>query len=291
MTPAKNATVPTHTGKTRLAGVIGWPVSHSRSPRLHGYWLNAHGIDGAYVPLPVRPDQAHAAVRALPALGFAGANVTLPHKEAALAAVDRATPQARRIGAVNTIVVAADGSLDGSNTDAFGFLENLRQSAPGWQPAQGPAVLLGAGGSARAVAAALVDAGVPELRLVNRTLARAEQLAADIGGPIKPCSWERSATALKGAALLVNSTTLGMKGQPPLDVDLGPLPQSAIVYDIVYVPLLTPLLAAARRRNLKTVDGLGMLLHQARPGFAAWFGVEPQVTPELGDFVLADLAG
>jgi shikimate dehydrogenase len=283
--------IPTHSGKTRLAGVIGWPVSHSRSPRLHGYWLNAHGIDGAYLPLPVRPEQAHAAIRGLPALGFAGANVTLPHKEAALAAVDRATPQARRIGAVNTIVVAADGSLDGSNSDAFGFLENLRQSVPGWQPSQGPAVLLGAGGSARAIAAALVDAGVPELRLVNRTIARAEQLAADIGGPIKPCSWAQSATALKDATLLANSTTLGMKGQPPLDIDLGPLPSSAIVCDIVYVPLETPLLSAARARNLKTVDGLGMLLHQARPGFAAWFGVEPRVTPELRDFLLADLAG
>jgi len=282
--------VATHTGKTRVAGVIGWPVSHSRSPRLHGFWLNSYGIDGAYLPLPVRPDQAQAAIRALPLLGFAGANVTLPHKEAALAAVDRASVQARRIGAVNTIVVTADGALEGSNSDAFGFLENLRASVPDWQPKQGPAVLLGAGGAARAIAAALVDAGVPELRLVNRTVARAEQLAADIGGPIRYFSWEQSAVALRDGALLVNGTTLGMKGQPPLDVDVQVLPAAAIVYDIVYVPLETPLLTTARHRGLKTVDGLGMLLHQARPGFAAWFGVEPQVTPALREFLLSDLA-
>ena len=280
----------THSGKTKLAGVIGWPVSHSRSPRLHGFWLNSYGIDGAYLPLAVRPEQARDAIRALPLLGFAGANVTLPHKEAALSAVDRVTAQARRIGAVNTITVAADGTLDGSNSDGFGFLENLRQSAPQWQPGQGPAVLLGAGGAARAVAAALVDAGVPELRLVNRTAARAEQLARDIGGTIKPYAWEQSGAALKDAALLVNSTTLGMRGQPPLDIDVQPLPPTAVVYDIVYVPLETPLLAAARARGLATVDGLGMLLHQARPGFAAWFGVEPVVTPELRSYILADLA-
>jgi len=278
-----------HTGTTRLAGVIGWPILHSRSPRLHGFWLSSYGIDGAYLPLPVRPDQAQAAIRALPLLGFAGANVTLPHKEAALVAVDRATTQARRIGAVNTIAVTADGSLEGSNSDAFGFLENLRASAPDWQPKRGPAVLIGAGGAARAIAAALVDAGVPELRLVNRTMARAEQLAADIGGPIKPCAWERNGAAMTDAALLVNSTTLGMKGQPPLEIDIGGMPPASVVYDIVYVPLETPLLAAARNRGLTAVDGLGMLLHQARPGFAAWFGVEPQVTRELRDFLLADL--
>jgi shikimate dehydrogenase len=282
--------IATHSGKTKLAGIIGWPVSHSRSPRLHGFWLNSYGIDGAYLPLAVRPEQVGDAIRALPLLGFAGANVTLPHKEAALAAVDRVTAQARRIGAVNTIVAAADGTLDGSNSDGFGFLENLRQSAPQWQAGQGPAVLLGAGGAARAIAAALVDAGVPELRLVNRTAARAEHLARDIGGPIKPYGWEQSGAALKDAALLVNSTTLGMKGQPPLDIDLQPLPPTAVVYDIVYVPMETPLLAAARARGLATVDGLGMLLHQARPGFAAWFGVAPDVTPELRSFILADLA-
>lgn len=282
--------ITTHSGKTKLAGVIGWPVAHSRSPRLHGFWLNSYGIDGAYLPLAVRPERVRDAIRALPLLGFAGANVTLPHKEAALSAVDRVTAQARRIGAVNTIIAAADGALDGSNSDGFGFLENLRQSAPQWQAGQGPAVLLGAGGAARAIAAALVDAGVPELRLVNRTAARADQLARDIGGPIKLYGWEQSGAALKDAALLVNGTTLGMKGQPPLDINLQPLPPTSVVYDIVYVPLETPLLAAARARGLAAVDGLGMLLHQARPGFAAWFGVEPAVTPELRSFILADLA-
>lgn len=283
------ADIPTHTGKTRLAGVIGWPVSHSRSPRLHGYWLQRHCIDGAYLPLPVRPERVHDAIRALPMLGFAGANVTLPHKEAALAAVDRVTAQARRIGAINTIVAAADGSLEGSNSDAYGFLENLRLSAPTWRADMGPMVLLGAGGSARAIAAALVDAGVPELRVVNRTVARAEQLAADIGGPIKPWRLPEAPAALKDATLLINSTMLGMKGQSALEVDVAALPPTAIVCDIVYIPLETPLLAAARQRGLTVVDGLGMLLHQARPGFAAWFGVEPQVTPELRQFVLLDL--
>jgi shikimate dehydrogenase len=280
---------PTHSGKTKTAGVIGWPVSHSRSPRIHGFWLNAYGIDGAYLPLPVRPAHVRDAIRALALLGFSGANVTFPHKQAALAAMDRATAQARRIGAVNTIVVAADGTLEGSNTDAFGFLEHLRAAASRWRADEGPAVLLGAGGSARAVAAALVDSGVPELRIVNRTADRAERLAGDIGGRIRTVPWGDMATALRGATLLVNSTVLGMNGQPPLDIDLTPLPPNATVYDIVYVPLETPLLAAARRRGLATVDGLGMLLHQARPGFAAWFGVEPQVTPELRDFILADL--
>jgi len=284
------AGIATHSGKTKLAGVIGWPVSHSRSPRLHGFWLNSYGIDGAYLPLAVRPEKARDAIRALPLLGFAGANVTLPHKEAALSAVDRVTPAARRIGAVNTILVAADGTLEGSNSDGFGFLENLRQAAPQWRAELGPVVLLGAGGSARAAAAALVDAGVPALRLVNRTIARAEQLAQDIGGPIEPYAWAQCGAALKDSALLVNSTTQGMKGQPALEIDVQPLPPTAIVYDIVYVPLETPLLAAARARGLATVDGLGMLLHQARPGFAAWFGVEPQVTPELRSFILADLA-
>jgi len=207
-----------------------------------------------------------------------------------LAHLDEIDPIAERIGAVNTILVAADGTLEGSNSDGFGFLENLRQAAPQWRAELGPVVLLGAGGSARAAAAALVDAGVPALRLVNRTIARAEQLAQDIGGPIEPYAWAQCGAALKDSALLVNSTTQGMKGQPALEIDVQPLPPTAIVYDIVYVPLETPLLAAARARGLATVDGLGMLLHQARPGFAAWFGVEPQVTPELRSFILADLA-
>jgi len=274
------------TGRSRIAGVMGWPVAHSRSPRLHGYWLRKYGIDGAYIPLPARPQQFAAAVRALPMLGFAGANVTVPHKEAALAAVDRTDVAAHRIGAVNTIVIAPDGTLDGRNSDGFGFMENLRAGVAGWSPKAGPAVILGAGGSARAVAVALSDGGAPEIRIVNRTTERAERLSKDISGPFRVYGWADRASALFDAALLVNTTTLGMCGQPPLELMLDRLPTTAVVNDIVYSPLQTALLAAAGARGNPVVDGLGMLLHQARPGFAAWFGVEPEVTPELRCFVL-----
>ena len=274
-------------GRARLAGVMGWPVAHSRSPRLHGFWLEQHGIDGIYVPLPVRPEQLAQALRALAVLGFKGANLTVPHKEAALGAVDEVTPEARRIGAINTIVVGGDGTIRGSNSDAFGFRENLVAALPGWRASEGPAVVLGAGGAARAIAVALLDDGVPEIRLVNRTRGRAEALARALAGPMRIIDWEERGAALAGAALLVNATTLGMHGQPPLDLDLVRLPPPAAVNDIVYAPLETPLLAAARRRGNRVVDGLGMLLHQARPGFAAWFGVEPQVTPALRAHVLA----
>jgi shikimate dehydrogenase len=273
-------------GHSRIAGVMGWPVSHSRSPRLHGYWLRRYGVDGAYIPLPVPPADLAAALRALPKLGFAGANLTVPHKESALTIVDRVTPEARRIGAVNTVVVAADGVLEGRNTDGFGFIENLRDSVRDWQATAGPAVIIGAGGASRAIAVALLDAGVPELRLVNRTIERAERLAADVGGPVRVHGWTDRVMALADAALLVNASTLGMTGEPPLDLDLAGLPTAAVVNDVIYSPLETPLLAAARVRGNRVVDGLGMLLHQARPGFAAWFGVEPEVTAELRRFVL-----
>lgn len=274
------------TGKARIAGVMGWPVGHSRSPRLHGFWLRQHGIDGAYVPLAVPPDRVEQAIRALPALGLRGCNVTVPHKEAALRAVDRLDPVAKRIGAVNTILVQEDGTLEGRNTDGFGFVENLREGAPGWRADAGPAVVLGAGGAARAILVALLEEGAPEIRLTNRTAARAEELAAEIGGPIRIVPWERRADALSGAALLVNTTTQGMTGQPALEIELSDLPATALVTDIVYTPLVTPLLAAAQARGNPVVDGIGMLLHQARPGFAAWFGLDPQVTPELRRFVL-----
>jgi shikimate dehydrogenase len=277
-------------GQAKLAGVMGWPVSHSRSPRLHGYWLREYGIDGAYLPLAVPPEHFPQALRMLPHLGFAGANVTVPHKEAALAAVDELDTEARRIGAVNTVTVRSDGSLLGRNTDAFGFIENLRAGAPGWQAADGPTVVLGAGGAARAVAVALADAGVPELRLVNRTTARAEALATAVGAPTKAAPWIDRAALLADAALLVNTTTLGMTGSPTLDLSLDHLPTDAVVSDIVYAPLETPLLAAAAKRGNLVVDGLGMLLHQARPGFEAWFGVAPAVTEDLRAFVIEDLS-
>lgn len=286
------ASLQTLTGKSLIAGVFGWPVSHSRSPRLHGYWLRQYGIDGAYVPLATPPAQFETALHALPALGFRGANVTLPHKEKALQFVDHVTPRAQRIGAVNTVVVEEDGQLHGDNTDGFGFLEHLRDNARDWQPQAGPAVVLGAGGAARAVIVALLDAGVPAIRLVNRTIRRADEIAEALSGDANRLSvhaWEDRADILSDAALLVNTTQLGLAGQPPLEIDLAKLPTEAVVDDIVYVPMETPLLQAARQRGNVTVDGLGMLLHQARPGFAAWFMVEPQVTPALRDYVLADI--
>ncbi|HYB09523.1 MAG TPA: shikimate dehydrogenase [Alphaproteobacteria bacterium] len=275
-------------GRAKLAGVMGWPVDHSRSPRLHGYWLAHYGIDAAYVAFPVAPENLPVALRALPLLGIAGVNLTVPHKEKALAAMDTLSPAARRIGAVNTVVVR-DGKLHGDNTDGFGFLESVKASVPGWLPASGPATVIGAGGAARAILAALIDGGAPRVSLVNRSEARAQELANEFGGPLVVRSWADRDAALADAALLVNATTLGMTGQPPLDLALDRLPPNAAVCDIVYTPLETPLLAAARARGNPTIDGLGMLLHQARPGFEAWFGVSPAVTAQLRTFVIQGL--
>lgn len=281
----------TISGKARLAGVMGWPVAHSLSPRLHNFWIEQHGIDGAYVPLPVRPEHFDDAVRALATLGFAGVNVTVPHKQAALAVADRVEPLAARIGAANTLIFDAGGAIEARNTDAFGFAENLRASEGPDVLRRGPAVLVGAGGSARAVVAALVDAGAPEIRIVNRTRAKAEAIANSLGTPCAVVDWDRRGEALEGAMLLVNATTQGMQGQPPLDLALDRLPREAVVTDLIYVPLETPLLAAARARGNRTVDGLGMLLYQALAGFTAWFGVAPKVDEALRRFVLAGLAG
>lgn len=275
----------TLSGKAVVAGVLGWPVAHSLSPLVHGYWLDQYGIDGAYVPLAARPADFASALLALPAMGFAGANVTVPHKRAAVTAVDACSDDARKIGSVNTVVVRPDGRLYGTTTDGFGFVENVRDSIPGWAPGS-TAVVLGAGGSGRAIAWALADAGATDVRIVNRTADRARQLAAAIGPAAHAVPWDQAAAALEGAAVLVNATTLGMTGQPPLDLVLDALPPDAVVTDIVYTPLETPLLAAARQRGNPAIDGLGMLLHQARPGFAEWFGREPKVTPELRTFVL-----
>ncbi len=274
----------------RRAGVMGWPVNHSLSPRIHGYWLECYGIDGRYDLLPVPPEDLESRVKSLAADGLVGANVTVPHKEAALRAADCADTNARRIGAANTLVVGADGKVRASNTDGFGFLENLRAEVPDWRAASGPAVILGAGGAARAVAAALLAAGAPRLILLNRTRERADVLAKDFGN-ITVIPWSKREDALADAALLVNATTLGMTGQPDLILDLGRLPKTALVNDIVYRPLVTPLLAAAQAHGNRTVDGLGMLLHQARPGFEAWFGVRPEVTEDLRRRVLDGLVG
>ncbi len=280
----------TLTGAGRLAGVMGWPVAHSRSPALHGFWIAEHGIDGAYVPLAVRPEDLSRALKALPLLGFAGCNITIPHKEPALEAIDETDAAAARAGAVNTVVVGLNGRLIGRNTDGFGFLESLQATVPGWHEAPGPAVVIGAGGAARSVVAALIDVRpAAEIRLVNRTPARAAALAKALGGNVRGVAWENRAAALDRASLLVNATSLGMEGQLELELPLDALPREAVVNDIVYVPLETKLLAAARARGNRVVDGLGMLLHQGRPGFAAWFGVMPEVTPELRRAMVATL--
>ena len=276
-----------------LAGVMGWPVAHSRSPLIHSHWIAQYGLRGAYVPLPVRPDALEAALRALPVLGFAGCNLTIPHKIAAVDIVDALEPLAQRIGAANTIVVRPDGSLLGRNTDAFGFIANLREAQPQWRADAGPAVVLGAGGAARAVLAGLLDAGATEIRICNRTLETAQQLAHDFSAwgnaQLHVVPWTERHSALDGAALLVNTTSQGMDGQAPLDIRLDALPATALVTDIVYTPLQTPLLQAAAARGNPTAQGLGMLIHQARPAFEAWFGVLPQTTPALWAAVTATL--
>lgn len=272
------------------AGVIGWPVAHSRSPKLHGFWLKQYGIAGRYDSFPVPPEDLGRFMAELPKEpGFRGINVTLPHKVAVLPFLSEIDSIAKRIGAANTIVIRADGSLQGSNTDAFGFIESLKADAPAqWQAAAGPAAMLGAGGAARAAVVALLDEGAPEIRVINRSREKAEGLAAEFGPRLKAVDWEERSAALAGANLLVNTTSLGMSGQPALDIALDDLPRTALVNDIVYTPLVTDLLARARARGNPVVDGLGMLLHQGRPGFAAWFGTAPAVTPGLRAAVLAD---
>jgi shikimate dehydrogenase len=272
-----------------LAGVMGWPVQHSRSPLLHNHWIAEHGLLGNYVLLPIQPEGLEAALRALPALGFAGCNLTIPHKVAALGIVDRLEPLAQRIGAANTIVVGTDGQLYGRNTDAFGFIASLRDAQPHWRADTGPACVIGAGGAARAVLAGLLDEGATEIRLSNRSDAKAHDLAQEFGPHVKAVPWAERHDALAGAALLVNTTNQGMHGQDALDLRLDALPTQALVSDIVYVPLETPLLLAARARGNPTVNGLGMLMHQARPAFEAWFGVLPTVSAPLLAKMLASL--
>lgn len=270
------------------AGVIGWPVSHSRSPIMHGYWLRKYAVAGTYERLPMAPENFTAEFRALPTRGFVGANVTIPHKQSAINCCDVLDRTAKRLSAVNTVIIK-DGCFYGSNTDGFGFMENLRQGAPEWKPGTGPAVIIGAGGAARAVIAALCDAGVKEIRLFNRSRARADQLADDLGGPIIPADWAGLNAALADCALLVNCTSLGMVGQPALEISLNGLAPLALVSDLVYTPLQTPLLRAAGARGNRTIDGLGMLIHQGRPGFAAWFGVLPDADEALRALLLADI--
>ena len=273
-------------GKAKIAGIVGWPVDHSLSPCLHGFWLGHYQIDGSYVPLAVAPSDLCDALRTLPKLGFVGANITVPHKESAFTIVDHVDTDAARIGAVNTIVITEDGSLEGRNTDGYGFIESLSSSTNLQDIKGAPVVVLGAGGAARSIIVALQNFGVGPIRLINRTQERAERMSEEIGGDIDIIPWAKRAQALADSMLLVNTTTLGMSGQPSLEIELDDLPLTAIVNDIVYSPLETDLLAVARNRGNPAIDGLGMLLHQARPGFAAWFGRDPEVTEALRAYVL-----
>lgn len=283
MTADRQASLPV---RVPLAGVIGWPVAHSRSPALHGHWLRRYGLAGHYVPLAVRPEHLAQVLHALPRAGFVGVNVTIPHKEAVLALADAVTDRAALIGAANTLIFRPEGGIHADNTDGYGFTASLMQQAPGWRPAAGPAAVIGAGGAARAVVTALLDCGVPEVRIVNRTRHRADRIKADFGARVAVGDWTRIGDMLDGAATVVNSTSMGMKGGPPLDLPLDALSPGALVTDLVYTPLDTDFLRAARARGCTTVDGLGMLLHQAAPGFERWFGVRPQVDDALRAAVL-----
>jgi shikimate dehydrogenase len=270
-----------HPDRFLLAGVMGWPVMHSRSPLLHNYWFKQHDLAGTYLPLAIRPEGLAAALHALHPLGFAGCNLTIPHKEQAMKIVNDVDSVAKSIGAISCVVVRPDGSLAGTNNDSYGFIHSIKQEQPGWRADKGPIVVIGAGGGARAISYALAQESAKEIRLINRTLDRAKKIVEDFGGPIRALPWEQRHDALEGAAMVVNTTSQGMLGQTPLDLKLDKLPGSALAADIVYIPLETPFLAAARKRANPTINGLGMLLHQARPAWRAWFGIEPEVTAEL----------
>ena len=264
-----------------IAGLLGWPVAHSRSPVIHNHWLAHYGIPGRYVLFAVPPEKLEAALRGLPVLGLRGCNVTTPHKQAVIPLLDHVDPLARQIGAVNTIVVEEDGALRGFNNDGNGFVQSVRDAKPGWEPGMGPITIVGAGGAARAIVASLAAQGAKEIRVVNRTYANAQALQTIFGPPVSAVRWDDREAALEGVTLVANATTQGMAGKPALDLALTRLPRSAIVGDVIYVPPETPFLAAARARGNLTVNGLGMLLNQARPAFHAWFGVMPEITPEL----------
>ncbi|MEQ6249553.1 shikimate dehydrogenase [Sulfitobacter sp. HNIBRBA3233] len=260
-----------------LAGVIGSPIAHSKSPQLHRHWLETNGIPGYYIPMDVAPDDLERVLRTLPTMGFVGVNVTIPHKEAVMQIADLVTDRAILIGAANTLIFRKDGKIHADNTDGYGFLENLRNGAPDWNPKSGPAAVLGAGGAARAVIASLLDAGVPEILLSNRTRVRADKLKQDFGSRLHVFDWVQAGNMIDDAALLVNTTSLGMIGKGELRVPLDGLSPRTVVTDLVYAPLKTQLLATAEEIGCPTVDGLGMLLHQAVPAFERWFGTRPVV--------------
>ncbi len=274
------------TQRVPLAGVVGWPIAHSKSPAIHGHWLNRYEIKGYYVPVGIEPKNFETAIKTLPDLGFVGANITIPFKERALDIADNVSERAALIGASNTISFKPDGKITADNTDGIGFLNNLKQTAPDWDATTGDAVVLGAGGAARAVISALLAAGTPQVVVANRTPERAEALRRHFGKRVLVSDLQRASDHLATAATIVNSTSLGMVGQPPLDFDLSSAPSNALVSDIVYNPLQTDLLKQATALGLTVVDGLGMLLHQAAPGFEKWFGKQPSVDDELRKIVL-----
>jgi len=278
-----------HPDRFLLAGVMGWPVMHSRSPMIHNHWFKVHGMAGTYVPLSIQQAGLASALRSMHPLGFAGCNLTIPHKQTAMQIVDEVSDAARSIGAISCVTVRPDGSLMGSNNDAFGFIRNLKQEQPSWRADAGPAVVIGAGGGSRAVCYGLIQEGVTEIRLLNRGFERAQSIADEFGGAIRAYPWSQRDDVLDGAALVVNTTSQGMIGQTPLDIQLDRLPLSALAADIVYIPLETPFLAAARQRGNRTINGLGMLLHQGPLAWKAWFGFEPAVTTELRGLVEASL--
>jgi shikimate dehydrogenase len=269
-----------------LAGVIGSPIAHSRSPQLHNYWLKRYGIKGFYVPMDIAQVNLRMAIEALPLVGFVGANVTIPHKETVLKIADIVTDRAALIGAANTLIFRPDGRIHADNTDGAGFVANLRQNAPHWQPQSGPAAVIGAGGAARAVIAALIEVGTPEIRVANRTKVRAEALRADFGAKVTVIDWVQAGNMMEDCATVVNTSSLGMVGKPEFRVPLDALPPTAVVNDLVYTPLRTHFLDEAQAMGCTTVDGLGMLLHQAAPGFERWFGKRPDVDEETRQFVL-----
>lgn len=292
------STTSPHTSSFKLAGIMGWPVGHSRSPSIHNHWIKKHELNGAYVYLPVNPanpDDLKAALKGLSVMGFAGCNLTLPHKVMALPMVDRLDATAKRMGAINTIVVEADGSLSGYNNDGYGYIQSLLVAKPDWQPSTGPALIMGAGGAARAVLVSLAEKGVKDIRVCNRTESHAHDLAAafkddfaqNLGTKLTAVPWDQRHQALADVALLVNTTSQGMGSNPSLDINLDLLPTTALVSDVVYIPMETPLLKTAKARGNPTAGGLNMLLHQARPAFQKWFGVLPEVTPELVKIVEA----
>lgn len=269
-----------------LAGVIGTPIAHSRSPRLHQFWLRKYGLPGHYIPMDVASADLEEAVRFLPKLGFVGVNVTIPHKEHVMSIADLVSDRAALIGSVNTLIFRPDGKIHGDNTDGYGFMQNLHQNQPDWNPSAGPAAVIGAGGAARAVLSSLLDAGASEIRLTNRTRNRADALQREFGQKIIVYDWVQAGNMLEGAATIVNASSLGMVGKPEMRIPLDGIGKSAVVTDLVYTPLDTPLIAYARSLGCRTVDGLGMLLHQAVPGFERWFGMKPDVDEELREAVL-----